>query len=70
MLILLKQKQNFAWVYIKIIVIAVVIEIYKFKVDNKDLASPTLFCLGKISNKFDSNDFKSVSSNDIKDVNF
>ena len=69
MLILLKQKQNFAWVYNKIIVIAVVIEIYKFEVDNKDLGSPTQFCLGNISNKADSNDFKSVSSNDIKDVN-
>ena len=35
-------------------------EIYKFKANNKNVNFPTMFCLGKISNKFDANESREV----------
>ena len=56
-LILVKQSQNFAWVYIAIMIIVIFFynrkEINKFKANNKNGNFPTQFCLGSISSKFD-----------------
>ena len=55
-LVLLKQTQNFVWVYIimMIIVICLLMEkkIFKFKADNKNVNFPTQFYLVSISNGF------------------
>ena len=55
-LFLLKEKQNFVWVCIIMLVIVISLlmqkEIFKFKVDNKDVNSPSQFCLTSISNGF------------------
>ena len=65
-LILIKQTQNFAWVYIimLIIVISLLMEkILKFKADNKNVNFPTQFCLGSISDGFSNNESREVFLN-------
>ena len=55
-LILLKQTQNFAWVYVIIFIIVNIFvnekEVFKFKADNRNVNFRTQFCLGSISNGF------------------
>ena len=55
-LILVKQTQNFAWVYVIIFIIVNIFvnekEVFKFKADNRNVNFPTQFCLESISNGF------------------
>ena len=55
-LILLKETQNFVWVYIiRLIIVYLFVngkEIFKFKTDNKNVNFPTRFYLGSISSGF------------------
>ena len=60
-LILLKQTQNFAWVYI--IILIIVVCLLKFKTDNRNVNFPTQFCLGSISHRFSATESTEVSLN-------
>lgn len=49
-----KQRQNFPWVCILMLIVAIYSlteKIYKFKADNKDVDFPTKFHFGDISEK-------------------
>ena len=66
MLILVKQRQRFVWVFIIMPIIVTILfengkEIDKFKVSSKNNNFPSQVCLGTISNKFDYVDSEEVS---------
>ena len=52
-LILVKSRQTFAWVYIIRVIIVICLlmknKYFKFKADNKNVNFPTEFCLGSVS---------------------
>ena len=62
-LLLGKQRQNFAWVCIIIVIIVIcLLTKKKFKVNNKNVNFPTQFFQRSISKKFSASDSKEVSS--------
>ena len=46
------------------IAICLLMEIFKFKTDKKNVNFPTQFCLGSISNGFSATEFRKVSLNE------
>ena len=63
-LTLIRQRQNFAWVYIIMAYSYLFVngnEILKFKSDNENVNFLTQFCIGSISNGFDATESKKVS---------
>ena len=66
-LILLKQRQNFAWVYIVMLIIVCLFvngkEITKIKANNKNVNFLIRFCLGSISYGFSTTESREVSLN-------
>ena len=66
-LILVKQTQNFAWVYIIAWIRYLFVngkEIFKFKGNEKNVIFPTQFCLGSISNELSAIESREVSLNE------
>ena len=63
----MKQKQNFAWVYIILLIIVICLLIEKkslsLKPTRKNVNFPTQFCLGNISNGFSATESREVSLN-------
>ena len=62
-IILIKQTQNFAWVYILMIIIVICLLLEKrfIKADNKTVNFPTQFRRGSTSNRFGANESRKVS---------
>ena len=63
--ILLKQTQNFVWVFTTMLLIAIRLlmekNVFKLKAYNKNINFPSQFCLGSISNEFSATESREVS---------
>ena len=63
--ILLKQIQNFVWVFTTMLLIAIRLlmekNVFKLKAYNKNINFPSQFCLGSISNEFSATGSREVS---------
>ena len=69
-LILVKQRQKFAWVCITMVIIVIFLLIKKLKINYENVNFQSQFCLGSKSNKFDYRDteeeiFKKVDYDSI-----
>ena len=59
-LILIKHRENFIML-IAVICSSIIKKIRKFKADIKNIYFPSRFCIGRISEEFDTNKFKDAT---------